>query len=76
MRHTYTLVSTSAGMSEAVCRTLRETDGVVDAFVIAGDFDIMVELEGDDSHAVLSTVTKRIRPLEGVGTTRTYVCLE
>lgn len=72
----YTLIDTAAGTSEAACEAIRAIEGVTEAHVVAGDFDVIVELEGDRPHDLLRTVTSRIRPLEGVGTTRTYVWLD
>ncbi len=76
MAHAYAMIDTATGTAEDVCQTLRDTDGVVEAHVIAGDFDVMVELAGDDTRAILATITESVRPLEGVGTTRTYVGLD
>ncbi|QLG49594.1 Lrp/AsnC ligand binding domain-containing protein [Natrinema halophilum] len=76
MVYAYVLIDTAAGTSGEVCQTLRDTANVVEAHVIAGDFDVIVELTGDEPHDVLGTVTTTIRSLEGVGTTRTYVCID
>ncbi|WP_254521514.1 Lrp/AsnC family transcriptional regulator [Natrinema caseinilyticum] len=76
MVYAYTTVDAATGTSDEVCEALTEVDGVVDAHVIAGDFDVMIELEGETPHDVLRTVTSSIRPLEGVGTTRTYICID
>ncbi|NUB89914.1 Lrp/AsnC ligand binding domain-containing protein [Haloterrigena sp. SYSU A558-1] len=76
MSHAFVMIDVATGMSEAVCESVREVDGVVEAHVVAGDFDVVVELEGERPHDLLSTVTSAVRPLEDVGTTRTYVCLD
>ncbi|SIS10884.1 Lrp/AsnC family transcriptional regulator [Natronorubrum thiooxidans] len=76
MAHAYATIDTATGTAEDVCQTLHGTDGVVEAHVIAGDFDVIVELAGDDTQAILATITESVRPLEGVGATRTYVCLD
>ena len=72
----FVMIDAATGASDDVCRDVRDVEGVVEAHVVAGDFDVAVELEGDDPHAILSTVTAAVRPLEGVGTTRTYICLD
>ncbi|MFB1066112.1 AsnC family transcriptional regulator [Natrinema sp. CBA1119] len=72
----YTMIDTATGTAEGVCQALCDAEGVIDAHVIAGDFDVMVEIAGDDSHDILETITDTVRPLEGVGTTRTYICLD
>ena len=76
MIRAFVLIDAAAGMADAVCRTVRDTEGVLEAHVVAGDFDIVVELESEDPHDILTTVTSAIRPLEGVGTTRTYLCMD
>ncbi|QLK24373.1 Lrp/AsnC ligand binding domain-containing protein [Natrinema zhouii] len=72
----YAMIDTAAGTAEEVCQTLRAAEGVIDAHVIAGDFDIMVELAGDEPHDILETITDTVRSLEGVGMTRTYICID
>lgn len=72
----YAMLDTAAGTADDVCQTVRDAEGVVEAHPIAGDFDVIVELTGDDTRDLLETVTESIRPLEGVGTTRTYVCID
>ncbi|TMT80351.1 Lrp/AsnC family transcriptional regulator [Haloterrigena sp. H1] len=72
----YTMLDTAAGTTDDVCQSLHDTAGIVEVYAIAGDFDVMVELTGDDPRDLLETVTDTIRPLEGVGTTRTYVCID
>ncbi|MFP8953262.1 Lrp/AsnC ligand binding domain-containing protein [Natrialbaceae archaeon A-arb3/5] len=76
MVYAYTLIDAATGLAEDVRQTVSEVEGVADAHVIAGDFDVIVELESDDPHGLLTIVTADIRPVEGVGTTRTYVCLD
>ncbi|SEW28223.1 Lrp/AsnC family transcriptional regulator [Natrinema salifodinae] len=76
MVRAFTMVDAATGTTEDVCHRVRELDSVVEAHAIAGDFDVIVELEGDEPHDVLAAITSEIRPLEGIGTTRTYVCLD
>lgn len=72
----YVMIDTAAGTADEVYRTLNDADGVVEAHVITGDFDVMVELAGDEPRDLLRTVTTSVRPIEGVGATRTYVCID
>ncbi|APX97470.1 MULTISPECIES: Lrp/AsnC family transcriptional regulator [Natronorubrum] len=76
MIRAFVLIDVAAEMPDSVCRAVRDSDDVLEAHVVAGDFDVIADLEGDDPHDVLTTVTSDIRPLEGVGTTRTYICLD
>jgi len=72
----YAMLDTAAGTEDDVCQALRDAEGIAGVYAIAGDFDVIVELTGDDPRDLLETVTDTIRPLEGVGTTRTYVCID
>ncbi|WP_226483076.1 Lrp/AsnC ligand binding domain-containing protein [Natrinema amylolyticum] len=72
----YAMIDTATGTSDEVCETLRDAEGIAAAYVITGDFDVMVELTGDEPRDLLETVTTTIRPLKGVGATRTYVCVD
>lgn len=72
----YATIDTASGTAEDVCHSLRDAGGVADVHVIAGDFDVMVELTGEEPRDILETVTESIRPLEGVGATRTYICID
>lgn len=76
MVHAIVLVDTAVGVAEELLPMVREAEGVSEAHVVAGDFDMVVEVDGPEVYDVLSTVTRKIRPLDGVGTTRTYVCIE
>ncbi|RQG96229.1 Lrp/AsnC family transcriptional regulator [Natrarchaeobius oligotrophus] len=76
MVYAFTAVDAATGVARDVCEAARECEGVLEASVISGEFDVMVELEGSDPHDILSTITGEIRPLDGVGTTRTYICLD
>ena len=76
MARVFVFIDVATGASESVCESVREVGGVVEAAVVAGDFDVVVELEGEGPHDLLSTVTSAVRPLDDVGATRTYVCLD
>lgn len=76
MAHAFTFVDVSAGDPSKLPRMLASTERVTEAHVVAGDFDVVVELHGEEVFELMSTVTEAIRPLDGVEATRTYVALE
>lgn len=76
MVRSYVAIDTAAGTSVPLVETIRGVDAVSEAHVVAGDFDLIAELEGETVRDVLVAVTSEIRGLDGVGTTRCYVCLE
>jgi len=76
MVRAYAMIDTGEGAAPELCKRIRTFDGVTGAHVVAGDFDIVVELDGERPYDLQRVLTGKIRPLDGVGTTRTYVCLE
>lgn len=76
MVQAFTMVDVAAGREDDLCEAIRAIDIVEEAHIIAGDFDLIVELNGTEVREILSTVTEDLRPLDGVGTTKTYICLD
>lgn len=76
MPRAYVTIVTSANMSPTVIEQLEDIEAVIDAHIVAGDFDIIAELEARETSDMLPIVTKRIQGIDGVGHTRTYIVLE
>lgn len=76
MPRAYVTIVTSANMSPTVIEQLDDIEAVIDAHIVAGDFDIIAELEATETSDMLPIVTKRIQGIDGVGHTRTYIVLE
>lgn len=76
MPRAYVTIVTSANMSPTVIEQLEDIEAVIDAHIVAGDFDIIAELEATKTSDMLPIVTKRIQGIDGVGHTRTYIVLE
>ena len=72
----YIMVITAAGRSDDLIGQIRGIDGVNEAHIIAGDFDILAEIEAPMIEGVRDTVVGEVQELDGVGTTRTYIVLE
>jgi len=72
----FVFVDAAPGAAEKLPSLLDGADGVRAAHRIAGDHDVVVEVETDAVYEVLATVTESLRPLDGVEDTRTYVALE
>jgi DNA-binding Lrp family transcriptional regulator len=75
MVEAYISIRTGAGMSESVVEHLRTLDAVNRASIVAGDIDIVAEVEADSEHELLELLSEEIHPLEGVGGTRTCIVL-
>ncbi|MEF8776603.1 MAG: Lrp/AsnC ligand binding domain-containing protein [Haloarculaceae archaeon] len=76
MVRAFITAETAAGESEALQEQISGLDGVVEAHVIAGEYDIITEAEGDEVYSVMHGVATNIRDLDGVVDTTTYICLE
>ncbi|PSQ42005.1 ArsR family transcriptional regulator [Halobacteriales archaeon SW_7_68_16] len=75
MVRAYVMIDAVAGESEALIAGVRECRGVEEAHIVAGDHDIIAELEVDQVYEVLNTVSTGIRNLDAVADTKTYVSL-
>ena len=76
MVRAFIMVKTAAGKSADLQEGIRAVDGILDAHVVAGQYDIIAEAEGDEVYTVIHTVATKLHELEGVVDTRTYICLE
>jgi len=76
MVRAFIMAKTSAGKSAELQADIEPIDGVEEVHVVAGQYDIIAEAIGDEVYSVIHTVATKIRDLEGVLDTRTYICLE
>jgi DNA-binding Lrp family transcriptional regulator len=76
MARAFIVAKTTAGKSADLQSAIEAVDGVREAHVVAGQYDIIVEAEGEEVYTVIHTVSTEIRDLDGVVDTRTYICLE
>ncbi|MEF8809105.1 Lrp/AsnC ligand binding domain-containing protein [Natronomonas sp.] len=76
MVRAFIMVKAGAGHAESLLETIRGLERVVEANIVAGDFDIIVEAEGEEVYDVINSVATEIRSTKDVSDTKTYVCLE
>ena len=76
MVRAYIMVKTAAGKSEELLDRTRGLGGVDEAHIVAGNYDIVVEVSAEEGYEVLHPVATNIRNLDGVADTRTYIGLE
>jgi DNA-binding Lrp family transcriptional regulator len=76
MVRAFIMVKTAAGKSETLLADIRGIDGVDEAHIVAGQYDIIVEAVGDEVYDVMHTVATTVRDLDGVTDTKTYICLD
>ena len=75
MVHAYVMVVTAAGSTQAVLSQVLDIDGVTEAHVIAGAYDLVIEMDSENVTNLLDAVSSELGNVEGVGTTRTYIAL-
>lgn len=76
MVHAYVMIKTATGSSEGILDDVRDLPGISEAHIVAGDFDIVAEVEVDDVYSVLHAASSELQALDGVVETRTYFSLE
>ncbi|MDL5363344.1 Lrp/AsnC ligand binding domain-containing protein [Halalkalicoccus sp. NIPERK01] len=69
----YVMVITAAGTTPAILPEATKIDGVIEAHAIAGEYDVIVEVETEELSDLLPTITSQLQEIEGVGTTKTYI---
>ena len=75
MVHAFIMVKTAAGKSEGLLAAIRDLDSVSDAHIVAGNYDIIAEIEGPEVYDVLETVSSSVQGLGGVSDTKTYIAM-
>ncbi|ELZ84198.1 Lrp/AsnC ligand binding domain-containing protein [Haloferax larsenii] len=75
MVEAYVTIQTGAGTARDVVEQLRTLDNVVKASIVAGEFDIVAEVEADSERDLLGLISDDIQQFEGVGRTSTCIVL-
>jgi DNA-binding Lrp family transcriptional regulator len=76
MVRAFIMVKTTAGKSAELRENIADVEGVTEAHVVAGQYDLIVEATGEEVYDVIHNVATDVRDLDGVVDTRTYICLE
>jgi DNA-binding Lrp family transcriptional regulator len=76
MVRAFIMVKAGTGHAEALADRLGELDHVTVANVVAGNFDVIVEADAEEVYDIIHSVATRIRGLDDVEDTKTYICLE
>ena len=75
MVHAFIMVKTAAGESEGLLAAIRDLESVADAHIVAGNYDIIAEVDAPEVYEVLQTVSSSIQSLEGITDTKTYIAM-
>jgi DNA-binding Lrp family transcriptional regulator len=76
MIRAFIMAKTAAGKSTVLLDQIRATEGITEARVVAGQYDIIAEATGGEVYDVIHSVATSVCDLDGVVDTRTYICLE
>ncbi len=76
MVHAYVMVKTGTAASERIVEAARTLPEITEVHIVAGDFDLIAEVEVDEVYEVLQAAASKIQGIEGVVETRTYIALE
>lgn len=67
------LISAELGRERRVLEEIERVEGVREAYVVYGMYDIIVEIEGENQESVRNIVFSKIRNLDNVKSTLTLV---
>lgn len=76
MVRAFIMVKATSGDAEPLVADIKALELVTDAHIVAGEYDIIAEVLADEVYDVLHEVSTRIRGMDQVADTKTYICLE
>ncbi|KAB1189010.1 MULTISPECIES: Lrp/AsnC ligand binding domain-containing protein [Haloferax] len=76
MVEAYITIQTAAGTAQDVAKQVSTLDGVRKANVVAGEVDVIAEVEADVERDLLKLISDEIHTIDGVGRTSTCIVLE
>ncbi|MEF8780320.1 MAG: Lrp/AsnC family transcriptional regulator [Haloferacaceae archaeon] len=76
MVHAFVMVKADVGEAATMLERVGSIGSVSEAHVVAGDHDLIVELDAPEVYDLLQTTADEIQGLEGVSDTKTYVSME
>ncbi len=72
----FVLINTEIGSESDVLKTLKNVEGVREAYSVYGVYDIIAKIEADSMDKLKDIVTWRIRRLDKVRSTLTMIVIE
>jgi DNA-binding Lrp family transcriptional regulator len=76
MVHAFVMVKTEAGEGERLLDAIRQVVSVSEAHIVAGNYDIIAEMDTDEVYDVLKSVSGDVQGLQGVTDTKTYISMD
>ncbi|MEF8851239.1 MAG: Lrp/AsnC family transcriptional regulator [Haloarculaceae archaeon] len=75
MVRAYVMVKAHSGDAERLRDEIRDVEGVVDAYIVAGDVDFIATVEVDSPADVKTAAATHVQSIDGVEDTQTYVAM-
>lgn len=72
----FVLINAEIGSEEEVLKELKKVEGVVEAFVVYGVYDVVAKIKADTMDKLKDTVTWHVRRLNKVRSTLTMIVVE
>ena len=70
------LIKSNPGADREVAGQIKKIEGVENVYLVAGRFDIVVELQTPDDASMLNVTYDKIRVIGGIKDTHTMFCLK
>ena len=72
----FVLINAEIGSEEEVLKELKKVEGVVEAYVVYGVYDVVAKIRADTMDKLKDTVTWHVRRLNKVRSTLTMIVVE
>ncbi len=76
MVYAYVMIKANTGEADRLRNDVDAIDGVVEAYIVAGDVDIIATVDVDSPSAVKDIAASAIQEIDGVEDTQTYIAME
>jgi DNA-binding Lrp family transcriptional regulator len=70
------LINVEMGSEGEVLKALRKMDGVVEAFAVYGNYDVVAKVQAESLEKLNQIVTGKIRKMENVKATQTMIVVD
>jgi len=72
----FVLINTEIGSESEVLKTLKDVEGVIEAYAVYGVYDVVAKITADTMDKLKEIVTWRVRRLDKVRSTLTMIVVE
>lgn len=76
MPKAFVLISAKTGSETDVLKRLKKVDGIVEAFLVYGMYDIIAQVKADSMDKLKETITLHVRRIDNLRSTLTMLIIE